>query len=64
MKNACERCGKPLPFDALSYICSFECTFCPHCTASFEWQCPNCRGELVRRPKRIPPSEPSVNTSP
>ncbi len=57
MKSACERCGKALALDNLVFICSYECTFCAHCTAAFEWRCPNCGGELVRRPKRVPPAE-------
>ena len=52
LRPACERCATELPPDAEAFICSFECTFCPACTASFEAQCPNCAGELVRRPTR------------
>ncbi len=34
-------------------ICSFECTFCAPCAANtFLGICPNCGGELVRRPVR------------
>ncbi|WP_442964891.1 DUF1272 domain-containing protein [Pseudomonas sp. JBR1] len=34
-------------------ICSYECTFCVACAAGpLQEQCPNCRGELVRRPRR------------
>jgi hypothetical protein len=34
-------------------ICSFECTFCRHCAdAVLRGRCPNCGGELVRRPVR------------
>lgn len=53
MKSACEQCGKSLAADNLAFICSYECTFCAHCTAALEWRCSNCRGELVRRPKRL-----------
>ena len=31
-----------------AYICSYECTFCPECTAEMRSICPNCGGELVR----------------
>jgi uncharacterized protein len=34
-------------------ICSFECTFCRTCAAErLAGRCPNCTGELVRRPIR------------
>jgi hypothetical protein len=33
-----------------AYICTFECTFCPACTRAMAEVCPNCGGELVRRP--------------
>lgn len=62
MKSACEQCGKSLALDKLAFICAYECTFCAHCTAAFEWRCPNCRGELVRRPKRVSVS-PTENAS-
>jgi hypothetical protein len=35
-------------------ICSFECTFCVKCVHSkLKGRCPNCGGDLVRRPTRI-----------
>jgi len=53
MKAVCERCGAGVPLDGPgAYICSFECTFCEACTTSMSAVCPNCRGELVRRPAR------------
>jgi len=51
MKSACERCDAPLDPSAEAYICTFECTFCPECTAAMDAVCPNCDGELVRRPR-------------
>jgi hypothetical protein len=34
-------------------ICSFECTFCSACAREvLQGECPNCGGELVRRPIR------------
>lgn len=56
MKNACMRCSAPLQADGEAWICSFECTFCTDCTESMEAKCPNCGGELLRRPRRIIPA--------
>lgn len=53
MKNECEKCRTPLSHQDLAFICSHECTFCPGCTVSMGKQCPNCGGELVRRPRRV-----------
>jgi hypothetical protein len=52
MREECERCGAALAADGEAYICSHECTFCRDCTAELGEVCPNCRGELVRRPRR------------
>lgn len=53
MRPDCERCGRDLPpGSADAHICSFECTFCGDCTAAMAGRCPNCTGELVRRPTR------------
>lgn len=52
MKPECERCHAVLAPAAEAYVCSFECTFCPGCTQAMAAVCPNCSGELVRRPKR------------
>jgi hypothetical protein len=52
MRPGCERCSAPLPHDADAFICSYECTFCPGCSAEMRHTCPNCGGELVRRPRR------------
>ncbi|WP_373974975.1 DUF1272 domain-containing protein [Chitinibacter sp. SCUT-21] len=55
MKNTCERCGASLGEQDRAYICSFECTFCPHCSEQqLKHTCPNCQGELVLRPRRQP----------
>jgi hypothetical protein len=50
----CECCDKDLPPDSKeAMICSFECTFCRGCAETeLEGRCPNCGGELVRRPIR------------
>ncbi len=52
MRPACELCVAPLPHDAEAFICSFECTFCEACAKDAQERCPNCKGELVRRPRR------------
>jgi two-component system LytT family sensor kinase len=52
MKTSCEACERALPGDGEAYICSFECTFCPVCAASARSICPQCGGELLRRPRR------------
>lgn len=54
LRPNCECCDKDLPPESKeAFICSFECTFCVDCvTQRFIGQCPNCGGELVRRPIR------------
>lgn len=52
MKGECEKCHAPLGPESEAFICSYECTFCPGCTQSMKAVCPNCGGELIRRPKR------------
>ena len=52
MKARCEKCGAPLPEADPAWICSYECTFCDGCAGSLSARCPNCGGELVRRPRR------------
>jgi uncharacterized protein len=50
----CECCGRDLPPDAAdAFICSFECTWCAACVDAFpDRACPNCGGNLERRPVR------------
>ncbi|RKW70916.1 DUF1272 domain-containing protein [Galactobacter caseinivorans] len=49
----CECCNGDLAPDAEAYICTFECTWCPSCVGRFpERACPNCGGDLQRRPTR------------
>ncbi len=54
LRPNCECCDRDLPpqsRDAL--ICTFECTFCADCAETrFVGTCPNCGGDLVRRPIR------------
>jgi uncharacterized protein len=54
LRPCCERCGRDLPpADESARICSFECTFCAACAdGPLHGICPNCAGELVRRPVR------------
>ena len=52
MKSSCEKCDAKLAGEDEAHICSFECTFCPDCTREMNAVCPNCGGELVRRPRR------------
>lgn len=54
LRPSCECCDADLPPDTdQARICSFECTFCRDCAESrLGGTCPNCGGELVRRPIR------------
>jgi len=53
MRTKCERCDAPLAGDSDAAICSHECTFCAACAQAMSHVCPNCGGELVRRPRRV-----------
>ena len=53
LRPNCECCDRDLPPDAVAFICSFECTWCASCAGEvLNGICPNCGGELVRRPVR------------
>lgn len=54
LRPNCECCDRDLAPDSRdAMICSFECTFCVDCvTDVLDGACPNCGGELVRRPVR------------
>jgi hypothetical protein len=52
LKPGCERCGAALAADGDAQIYSYECTFCVPCAVTMGQVCPNCDGELVRRPRR------------
>lgn len=54
LKPNCECCDRDLPPDSRdARICTFECTFCADCADHrLSGVCPNCNGELVRRPIR------------
>lgn len=54
LRPNCECCDVDLaPESREARICTFECTFCAGCAEQrFADLCPNCGGELVRRPVR------------
>jgi hypothetical protein len=54
LRPNCECCDKDLPNGAPdALICTYECTFCATCADKrFGGRCPNCGGDLVRRPTR------------
>jgi uncharacterized protein len=54
LRPNCECCDADLPPQSRdAMICTFECTFCSRCaTGVLKGVCPNCGGELVRRPVR------------
>jgi hypothetical protein len=54
LRPNCECCDRDLPPETReALICTFECTFCADCAVrEFGGVCPNCGGELVRRPVR------------
>jgi hypothetical protein len=56
LRPNCECCDRDLPPGSLAaMICSYECTFCSDCAMrALGGRCPNCGGELVRRPVRQP----------
>ena len=66
----CGRCHISLDEDGPAYLCAKECTFCASCYRKLRYVCPNCAGELVRRPRtaaaraRKPPSARDSGTRP
>ena len=54
LRPNCECCNQDLAGDSGdAYICSFECTFCAACANEvLKGKCPNCGGELLKRPRR------------
>jgi len=54
LRPNCECCNRDLAGDSdQACICTYECTFCVDCAQDvLKGQCPNCGGELVRRPRR------------
>jgi len=58
----CGRCHRALTELDAAYHCAQECTFCATCYRRLNYVCPNCSGELVRRPR--PPVAARSGTSP
>jgi hypothetical protein len=56
LRPNCECCDRDLPPESRdALICTYECTFCADCAEGrLGGVCPNCGGELVRRPIRPP----------
>ncbi len=54
LRPNCECCDRDLPNESVeARICTFECTFCSTCAdEKLGGICPNCGGELLRRPRR------------
>ena len=54
LRPNCEFCDTDLsPNSTNARICSFECTFCADCAnGRLGGACPNCGGDLVKRPTR------------
>ena len=54
LRPNCECCNRDLPNESLdARICTLERTFCADCAdGKLHNICPNCAGELVRRPRR------------
>jgi hypothetical protein len=46
----CQRCDRRLTAADDAAACRHGCTFCPRCADELGSVCPNCSGELVRRP--------------
>jgi len=54
LRPNCECCDRDLPPESReARMCTYECTFCASCADTvLGGICPNCGGELVRRPIR------------
>lgn len=54
IRPSCECCDRDLAPDSTDVmICTYECTWCRDCATNvLHGVCPNCGGELVRRPVR------------
>ena len=52
IRPSCECCDRDIPVDSTDVlICTYECTWCRDCAENvLHGTCPNCAGELVRRP--------------
>ncbi len=47
MRGRCEHCDAPVTLEGEAFVHSYECTFCPICTAKMKRVCPNCGGEFA-----------------
>lgn len=63
-RRECARCHISLNDNDPAYLCANECTFCPACYRALKYVCPNCSGELVRRPRRGPTLTPRRSAPP
>lgn len=56
LRPSCECCDVDLaPTSRDVFICTYECTWCRDCAEGrLDLTCPNCGGELVRRPVPSP----------
>ena len=54
LRPNCEWCDRDLPPDSPdAMICTYECTWCRDCVeTNLHGVCPNCGGNLERRPVR------------
>ncbi len=52
MKEECLKCLAPLGLTSEAMICSYECTYCLKCAEEYDSVCPNCNGDLQKRPNR------------
>ncbi len=54
LRPSCECCDTDLAVDSEDvWICTFECTWCGDCARDvLKMTCPNCGGNLSRRPVR------------
>ncbi|MGP8075251.1 MAG: GNAT family N-acetyltransferase [Thermoplasmata archaeon] len=64
LRPDCGRCHTSLSGDHPAYICAQECTFCATCYRQLKYVCPNCSGELVRRPRPGPVPSPRHSVPP
>jgi len=51
-RSECGRCRAILTDEGPAYLCANDCTWCATCYRELRYICPNCSGELVRRPRR------------
>ena len=51
MSASGEKRIRGLARDDEACICSYECVFCAECAEAMKMICPNCGGELIRRPR-------------